>query len=98
MAAASAIAASIRAQAKPATGKLGILPGLESNVFRPSQLPFIDGTVIPNAAPQITSTGIMIQTRATDGQSWDYIQSGKVLSQDTAEIGRRGLRRGPLIR
>ncbi len=68
------------------SGKLGILPGLETNKFVTSQLPFIDGTVIPNGAAQISSTGITIQTRATDGQSWDYIQPGKVLSQDTAEI------------
>ena len=42
--------------------------------------------MIPNGAAPISSTGIVIQTRATDGQSWDYIQAGKVLSQDTAEI------------
>jgi mono/diheme cytochrome c family protein len=68
------------------SGKLGILPGLEVNKFTPSQLPFIDGTVIPNGALQISSTGLTIQTRGTDGQSWDYIQPGKVLAQDTAEI------------
>ena len=68
------------------SGKLGILPGLQVNKFTPSQLPLVDGVVIPSGAAPISSTGIVIQTRATDGQSWDYIQAGKVLSQDTAEI------------
>jgi mono/diheme cytochrome c family protein len=68
------------------SGKLGILPGLQVNQFTRSQFPLIDGMVVPNGAAPISSTGIVIQTRATDGQSWDYIQAGKVLAQDTAEV------------
>jgi Protein of unknown function (DUF1553)/Protein of unknown function (DUF1549)/Planctomycete cytochrome C/NPCBM/NEW2 domain len=69
------------------SGKLGILAGLQVNQFMRSQTPFVDGMVVPNGATPITSTGIVIQTQPTDGQSWDYIQAGKVLSQDTAELG-----------
>jgi mono/diheme cytochrome c family protein len=68
------------------SGRLGILPGLQVNKFTPSHLPLVDGIVVPNGASPISSTGIVIPTRATDGQSWDYVQAGKVLSQDTAEI------------
>ncbi|HEX4145872.1 MAG TPA: DUF1553 domain-containing protein [Pirellulales bacterium] len=68
------------------SGKLGILPGLQVNKFTRSQIPLVDGIVVPNGESPISSTGVVIHTRATDGQSWDYIQAGKVLSQDTAEI------------
>ena len=56
------------------------------NKFTRSQFPLIDGVVIPNGPAPISSTAIVIETPATDGQSWDYIQAGKVLSQDTAEV------------
>ncbi len=68
------------------SGKLGILPGLQVGAFTRTSLLMVDGVVIPSGRTPISSTGITIDSRATDGQSWDYIQAGKVLSQDTAEV------------
>jgi len=65
--------------------QLGILPGLQVNQFTRSQFPLIDGLVPSGAAP-ISSTGIVIQTRAPMGKV-DYIQAAK--SWARYGVGRR---------
>ena len=74
---------------EPTTGKQGILIGLEANKFVRANSPFIDGTVVPaggSGPVPISSTGLLADLPPTDGQSWDYIQSGPVLSQDTSKL------------
>jgi len=73
-------------------GKVGFLERVEVNRFVPSELPFIDGLVIPDGGVRgarrvpISSTGLVVSVGDTSGGTWDHVQSGPVASQDTTVL------------
>jgi hypothetical protein len=77
---------------KRSRGRVGFLDNVTVNRFIPSDLPFIDGLVVPDGGPQrsdkvpISSTGLVVEIRDTSGATWDYVQNGPVASQDTATL------------
>ena len=81
----------------PATGeqtelRRGFLEAATTNRFSKSELPFIDGVVIPDggesASVPMTSTGITVDSVPdTSGKAWDAIRNGPVNSQFSTELG-----------
>jgi hypothetical protein len=74
---------------KPSNGQVGFLPNAKPNGFVKSPTAFVDGLTIPGkSAPMVvSSTGIKLENLpATKGQTWDYVQFGPVMRQETTVI------------
>ena len=83
---------SIQLSASVTEARRGFLDAAIANQFAKSDLPFIDGVVIPDGGESgivpITSTGIVTQNVPdTSGTAWDAIRNGPVNSQFSTELG-----------
>jgi hypothetical protein len=70
----------------------GFLEGLSANLFHESNVPIIDGVVVPDGGElgdvTISSTGLQaVNVPRTSGKAWDAIRNGPVFSQFSTKLG-----------